>query len=722
MSERVVSSGMNELSVNMIIQSVESEHLFRVLWISPDRKDVYVFDLETQAMPELIQYSTLQKQIVNGLFSVLETDPYFMLVIEEQLSEIKRQTRDRIWELMLTLVSDEPRILDKRERNIILAESIVITGKTRGTFQRYLKMYWLKGKTKNAFIPEFHKRGGKGVEHKSGDSKIGRPRKYGPSAGVNVDDVMKTTFESAIAKYYHTRNENTLQYAYDMMIKEHFTRFVPQADGGKKAELLSDEKLPTIAQFRYWYNKKHGVAEKLTKRKGETRFALEHRAITGKSDFGIMGPCAKYQIDATIGDIHLVSRFNRADLIGRPIIYFVIDVFSRMVAGMYVGLEGPSRNGSMMALANACSDKVKYCAEYGIAITDEEWPCRHIPNAILADRGEMESMSIDTVVNALNVRVENARAYRGDMKGIIEQYFNVANKDALTHLPGHVKPDMNERGSEDYRLKAKLDIHQLTKILIQCVLYHNNQHLHKTFERTADMIADNVPPVPLQVWNWGITHCSGALRSCPEDVVKLALMPTDTASVTAKGIRFNGLYYLCDRAVTERWLETARAKGSFKVDISYDSRNMSRIYIRNPDRSVDVCRLTEWQEKYTDKCLEEIIKLHSFEKELERKHESSELASKADLFAAIDSVIAEAEEMTRQTPIPKSKAERTSNIRENRRVEKEVNRRDEAFTIGGGNSGSDSGATAQEETEDIPPLLAMIKQQLEERLNDKQRS
>ena len=131
-----------------------------------------------------------------------------------------------------------------------------------------------------------------------------------------------------------------------------------------------------------WYGKKHDVKEKLSTRRGEVKFALNNRPILGKSDFGIMGPGAKYQIDATIGDIYLVSRFNRNEIIGRPVIYFIIDTFSRMIAGMYVGLEGPSWAGAMMALANAAADKVKYCAEYGVSIADEEWPCHYylIPN------------------------------------------------------------------------------------------------------------------------------------------------------------------------------------------------------------------------------------------------------------------------------------------------------------------------------------------------------
>jgi hypothetical protein len=112
----------------------------------------------------------------------------------------------------------------------------------------------------------------------------------------------------------------------------------------------------------------------------------------------------------------------------------------------------------------------------------------------------------------------------------------------LLFLPGHIKSDAAQRGGNDYRLNAKFDIRQFTEMLIQYVLHHNNHHFLESYERTADMIADEVKPIPIEMWKWGIANYSGALRSFPEETVKLCLMPSDTASVTKKGICFNGLY------------------------------------------------------------------------------------------------------------------------------------------------------------------------------------
>ncbi|MDR1703144.1 MAG: Mu transposase C-terminal domain-containing protein [Clostridiales bacterium] len=687
--------------------------------MSADRQYTYLFDITSMSMPVSLPYGELKQRIENGYFSVQADDPYVIPITEESLSSKERMVRDNIWSFMKGVVTNEPDIYLKKHRGTIMATVMSETGKDLKNLHRYLKIYWQRGKTKNAFIPDYRSRGGKGQDHTASERKRGRPPKYG-GVGINIDDATKAIFEKAIRKYYHNREGHTLQYAYERMLAEHYVKYVPQEDGKLKAELISEDEYPTIRQFRYWYNKKHGTKEKIISRKGEAKFNLDYRAVTGKADHGLMGPGARYEIDATIGDIYLVSRFNRADIIGRPVLYFVLDAFSRMVAGMYVGLEGPSWPGIMMAIANAMSDKVKYCAEYGIEITEDEWPCRGAPSMIRGDRGELESKAADTLVNALNVRVENAPPYRADMKGIVEQHFNTIDGIGIAPLPGHFKPDMSERGGRDYRLDAKLDIHQLTEILIRSVLTHNNHHLLESYERTEGMIADGVVPIPLELWNWGISHLSGALRVFPEDTVKLALMPADTASVTAKGIRFKNMYYLCERAASEQWFEKARAKGSWKVNISYDPRNMSTIYVREPDGTVDMCWLSGWQEKYVGKCLYEINHLRETEKAMQRGNAPKEMASKAELSAAIDGIIAEAEEMSRQTVVPKSKVERIGNIRENRRREKESRRQTEAFTLAEDESPQPEPVQPEspDDSEPISPTLAMLKQMLEERLNE----
>ena len=138
---------------------------------------------------------------------------------------------------------------------------------------------------------------------------------------------------------------------------------------------------------------------------------------------------------------------------------------------------------------------------------------------------------------------------------------------------------------------------------------------------------------------------------------------------------------------------------------------------------MESCWLSNWQEKYVGKTLDEILFLQDSEKAVQRGNAHKEMTSRVDLSFAIDGVIAEAEQMARQTIVPQAKAERTKNIRDNRRIEKTANRRDEAFLFDSERAETITPSEKQAESDSkdstISPIMAMIKQQLEERLNDK---
>jgi len=129
----------------------------------------------------------------------------------------------------------------------------------------------------------------------------------------------------------------------------------------------------------------------------------------------------------------------------------------------------------MLAFDNVLSDKVAFCAEYGITIQEEDWPCHHLPEGLLADRGEFEGYQADHLVNALDVRVSNTPPYRADWKGIIERHFRIANERVIHFTPGAVcRPRV--RGGADYRLDAALTLDEFRRLLICYALDHNQNH------------------------------------------------------------------------------------------------------------------------------------------------------------------------------------------------------------------------------------------------------
>jgi putative transposase len=234
------------------------------------------------------------------------------------------------------------------------------------------------------------------------------------------------------------------------------------------------------------------------------------------------GPGSHYQIDATIGDIFLVSSFDRTRIIGRPVVYLCVDIFSRMIVGFSVTLEGPSWLGAMLALDNVVTDKVAYCAEYGITISAREWPCHHLPKSIHADRGQFEGFDADRLPNSLGVDVHNTAPWRADWKGIVERNFGIANETVIHFTPVAV-PRPHKRGDPDYALKAVYTLDDFRKLLICYIKDYNLNHYLKKYPMDEFMIADKVERYPIDLWEWGIANRSGSLRVMPQEIVRLKL-------------------------------------------------------------------------------------------------------------------------------------------------------------------------------------------------------
>src|SRR5207249_2379993 len=146
-----------------------------------------------------------------------------------------------------------------------------------------------------------------------------------------------------------------------------------------------------------------------------------------------------------------VSSLDRKRIVGRPTLYLCIDVFSRLIVGFAALIQPPSYMAAALALENAATDKQRFCASLGIPISPDDWPCQHLPECLIADRGELEGPMADNIVNSLHVRVSNTAPYRADWKAIVERSFRTVNDQVLHWMPGAVDKNY-ERGQRDYRL------------------------------------------------------------------------------------------------------------------------------------------------------------------------------------------------------------------------------------------------------------------------------
>lgn len=676
------------LTVNTLIGYTKDslkDTVERILWISSDYTVAVLIDIYANKSTPI--YKNVE-DIVNDIEAksaiIIKDDPFQVFRNENEISEKEKEIRNKAWEIIKVIAEkeNEPEIFKAQKRAELVKKASGKFGVSNKTVYKYLRRYWQRGKHKNALLPDYKNR--KIQERQVTGKKRGRPKKYKDivGEGVNVDEETKRIFRVALNKFYYTKSGNSLNIAYQLMRKEFYADGY-RIDGGiKKPILKPSSEVPTFGQFKYFFYKERNLKKDIYSRKGSKEYLQNYRPILGNSTVEAYGP-GYYEIDATIADVYLVSRYNRNWIIGRPVVYFCIDRFSRMITGLYVGLEGPSWNGAMNALANTVADKVEFCKSYGIAITEGQWPVHHLCDTLMADRGELEGNLAESLISSLHIKVQNSGPYRADAKGIIERNFRIINDKVVKPLlPGAVNPTAG-RGDKNYRLDGVLDLYQMTQILIYSILQHNQSWLNN-YNREEMMISDDIEPVPIKLWNWGIKNRAGLLRSVSEDIVKLNLMPVKKASITESGIRlFGGLFYTSENALKERLFEKARIQGSWKVEVSYDPRNLNYIYIRKGNgKSFEKCYLIDGQEAHKNKSIEELEFLQEMEKLFKKQKEDEQLQSKVDLISQVESIVREAEHMTKeQQDGAESKTQKLKGIRKNRQIEKMINRENEAFEL-----------------------------------------
>ncbi|QCN97445.1 transposase (plasmid) [Azospirillum argentinense] len=675
---------MTRLFVNTLLSFTAEGRTERVLWLDPLGRGCFMIDVDAAAaMPVFRRSEEIDRMRADVLLAEVIDDPWLAPLNEATIPEKHRARRDAAWSLIGPLVVEVPAIFHPEERGRLVQRIVEEMDSNRFTLYRLLRRYWQRGLSPNALLPDYDRCGGRGKAKAVSGKKRGRASGTG-IVGVNVDTEMRGLFRDTVTRYFAVNRRLDMAGCYDMLIYDHFADLEIDEDTGRQRAIVRPEH-PTARQFRYWSEKDNDVFLLERQRRTPRVYDKDMRALLGTSTSEVFGPGSRYQIDATIADVYLVSRLNPNRLVGRPVLYIVIDVFSRMIVGMYVGFEGPSWVGAMMAIANAAMDKVAYCRGFGIEIDEVDWPCHHLPDKLLGDRGEMIGTSVETLIKNFHVEVENTAPYRADWKGIVERRFRLLPATFRAYVPGYIDVDFQERGARDYRLDGKLNIDDFTAVIIHCVRYYNTQHLIRSYPRDRQVIAEEVKAIPIELWEWGIARRSGQLRSYPPDLVKLSVLPSDDAVVTMHGIRFYGCFYTCTKAMAEHWFERARQTGTWTVRVSYDPRNMNEIYLHDEDQGrirFIPCVMTDRSAAYRDRTLWEIDQVRQDERRIQNAHAPRALQGRMDMLQAAQDIVSAAEDRHAAAAPGGSDAEKLKDIRQNRQQERRDNQDREAFRIG----------------------------------------
>ncbi|MDD5544886.1 MAG: transposase, partial [Acidobacteriia bacterium] len=279
-------------------------------------------------------------------------------------------------------------------------------------------------------------------------------------------------------------------------------------------------------------------------------------------------------VDHTLLPVMIVHEVSRQS-IGRPWVTFAIDVFSRVILGMYLTLDAPSAMSAGMCISHAVLGKEKWLA--GLDLKTVEWPCWGVMGSLHMDnarefRGNMLKAACDEYNIDLLLRPVKTPHYGAH----IERLMGTVS-ERLKHLPGATFSGPEEKGEYDSEGKATMSHAELEKWLVLFVAWYH-KHLHSGIGTT-----------PLQRWREGLLGTKSRpgrglpARRLDEEKVRIDFMPFEERTVQDYGVVIDDIHYFHD--VLRPWVnmpdpEHPKRKMSFRF--RRDPRDVSRLYFLDP--------------------------------------------------------------------------------------------------------------------------------------------
>ena len=560
------------------------EQIIRVLDVKNEK--VFVIDCVKRTMPYWVIVDSLSGYEEYTESEMIQETGVVISGIEKLDAESKRFIREHFTMIAPIL----PFVSDIKQRTYIINQIAIEKNVSKQTIRNYLCLY-LVYQNEVVFCPKQ-----KEEKELTEDEKNMR-------WGLN--------------KFYYNQNKNGLSTAYTMMLRAKYC--------DESGRVLPEH--PSINQFRYFEKKYRKRQNYYISRNGLKDYQKNHRPLLGDGIQEFAPHVGVGMLDATVCDIYLVN--DAGKLIGRPILTACIDAYSGLCCGYSLTWEGGtySLRGLML---NVIEDKKEHCKKFGIQIQKEDWNCNRLPATLVTDMGSEYVSSTFEQIAELGVTLINLPAYRPELKGSVEKFFDLIQDYFKPILKGKgiIEPDFKQRGSHDYRKDACLTLYQFEQILLRCILFYNSKRIIENYPYTESMIQERVLPTSCSIWNYGLKQASADLLDITSEELILTLLPRTEGRFTRQGLKANGMRYRHNN-YTEKYL----AGGT--VTVAYNPEDVSCIWLLENGSYI---RFELIESRYRNKNLEEVESIKTGQKAVIKAFTREQTQAQIDLVNHIEMI------------------------------------------------------------------------------------
>lgn len=324
---------------------------------------------------------------------------------------------------------------------------------------------------------------------------------------------------------------------------------------------------------------RYSQKQKLEKRAGKV--LTDRKAGPAAGHFSLAKhPLDVVQIDHTLLDIIVVSDRDR-EPIGRPWITVGIDVFSRMITGLYISMDPPGSLGTGICLSNSILPKDHLLAKYNLK---GDWPVYGVMGSIHMDnakefRGNMLKRSCKEYGISINWRPVTKPHWGAYIERLLGTF-----GEEVHALPGTTFSDPKYRQNYDSEAKAIMTLAELEEWLYTYIVDKYHQRIHEGIG-TAPILryAEGI---------FGSAQFEGIglqTLSLDEEKVKLDFLPYFERTIRRTGVTIDHITYYHDvfkrylyDSVSFRGDSFVKTKTPTKFVFKRDPRDISKIYFFDP--------------------------------------------------------------------------------------------------------------------------------------------
>lgn len=435
-----------------------------------------------------IKTDSLINDIENGTVSAcdVEPNPSFSLT-EEEINVITE--RARVFENIIEKEMPEIENLfsvKKAKRNND-AEAILL-GVSRRWLREMLKAYLRSGRNKFSLI-----------DHRKGNyrKKVPHSKDY-ENPKNDVDEILKYGLKMFV-KY------GKPGMAYDAVLRRYFREPVEAPDGSSvKMVTLPEEERSVSYKMLYNYIRKH-TEDYSCKGKDERDKQNNDRQLVGNSRTGVYELGQIVEADEMELGCYVVDQNDGETVLGKAVVYCMVEVLSGICIGAYVSLENNSMRGFQQVFLSLLEPHKNQTKGYNIDYDEEDWPSMIVPNEIRCDRGsEYMSKAYSKAMGELGIRNTPVPPGCGSLKGVVESFNGLVQTYLKAQLKNNGYVEDKYRGGDLAKGAACLTLEEIRRLVYQSVILYNR----RVFEGLIDKkyVDNNVSPTPKGIFAYEKAH------------------------------------------------------------------------------------------------------------------------------------------------------------------------------------------------------------------------